>query len=571
MSFQHAALRAKLWPLIHRRLEIGRIEIRGLDVRLQKNAEGRGNWEGFGRSEEQPSTVSADSREPLERLAAIRITHSSVSYQKFTVNHVDLETAPFADGVIPIAVHFDASRGVATEHATVDAKVDFARSGARRFRLAAMTLIGRVKLAGDKRALRWNMSTPKLDVDLDAQTFAAPVFALTVAGAQLNGDLNGTKIIDDPSVAGAVTLVPLVVREFIPRWGLTAPQTQDPKAFSQVAGSFAFSYGGQELRFDNVDMALDDTHIRGNVAVENLETQALKFNVSADQIDLDRYLTPEGQPSAPVKPAVKSSEPPRPLELHGNLAIGSLHLSRLDLSNLRLTVAAKNGLMHIFPLQAQVDGGPSSGDITLDSRGSMPLVSVDEHLSGADMGKLLANSDGNIRLSGKGGLSVKASGRGATTEAVLKTLNGHVEAYVTAGAVEGIDLGYELGRAEALIRRDKGPSIQNTNRTEFDAFKASAEIVNGIARTKDLTISSNVLRVTGQGSANLVSKAIDFELLADTLKTVQGVPIQIPIKVTGTTSSSAIRPDIKAWAESQLRQKLQDVVHGKLQGLFGKP
>jgi AsmA protein len=187
------------------------------------------------------------------------------------------------------------------------------------------------------------------------------------------------------------------------------------------------------------------------------------------------------------------------------------------------------------------------------------------------VGKLLATKGRSIHLSGKGNLNMKASGHGAAADAILKTLNGHVDGYVTDGAVEGIDLGYQLGRAEALIKRENAPAVQNTNRTQFDAFKTSAEIANGIARTKDLMISSQALRVTGEGSTNLASKAIDFSWLADTLRTTQGVPIQIPVKVGGTTSDPTIRPDIEALAKGQLKQKLQDVLHDKLQGLFGKP
>src|ERR1700749_1986038 len=43
-----AALRVKLLPLLHKQLQIGRVTVDGLDLRLKKNAEGKGNWEEFG-------------------------------------------------------------------------------------------------------------------------------------------------------------------------------------------------------------------------------------------------------------------------------------------------------------------------------------------------------------------------------------------------------------------------------------------------------------------------------------------------------------------------------------------
>ena len=583
VSFRHAAIRARLLPLMHERLDIGRVEIDGLDLRLQKNAQGKGNWEGFGGSEQKTAlpTASTDSHNPLDGLAGLQVTHARVSYQNVTLENFNLETAPFLDGVVPISIRFDANRGVPTEHASVEMKVDFSSPGPKSYRLAALTLVGQVSLAGDNRPIRWNLSTPRLDLDVGAQTLAVPTFELAVAGAQMNGTLQGTKLFGDRSVAGSLSLAPVVVREFIPRWGFTSPQTRDPRAFSQVSGATKFTYGGNALRFDELKLTLDDTHVQGTLEVDNLEAPAFKFALTADKMDADRYLPPEGESSQPVAAAenraaasaatAATPAESRPLEAEGTFAIGALHLSRLEMTNLRLTLAAKDGIARLYPLQATVDGGRYSGDVTLDRRGSVPVLNVDEHLSGADMATLLATKAKSIHLSGKGNFNVKASARGATGNAMLKTLTGHLDAYVTEGAVEGIDLGYELGRAEALIKREDAPATQNTNRTKFDAFKTTADIVNGVAQTKDLTISSQVLRVTGQGSTQLSNQAIDFQLLADTLRTTQGVPIQIPVKVTGTTSNPVIRPDIEALARGQLRQKLQDVLHDKLKGLFGKP
>ncbi|MDB6084441.1 MAG: hypothetical protein JWN43_2322, partial [Gammaproteobacteria bacterium] len=212
-----------------------------------------------------------------------------------------------------------------------------------------------------------------------------------------------------------------------------------------------------------------------------------------------------------------------------------------------------------------------SGDVTLDSRGSAMVLSMDEHLSGVDVSKLLATGSRNLRLSGRGNVNLKATGRGSGADALMRTLNGHFESYVNGGAVEGIDLGFELARAEALIRRQDLPHTQNTKRTPFDAFKMSAEIANGVAATHDLLISSQALKVTGQGSANIPAQTLNFALLADTLRTAGNVPIQIPVTVTGPFADPTVRPDIQALAKGQLRQKLQDVLQDKLKGLFGKP
>ncbi len=269
-------------------------------------------------------------------------------------------------------------------------------------------------------------------------------------------------------------------------------------------------------------------------------------------------------------PQQKASKNDKPLDASGTLTVKAAQVARLDLTNLRVTLAAKDNVMHLFPIEAQLDGGRYSGDITLDSRGAIPTLSLDEHLSGVDMARLLANTAQKGRLSGRANVNLKATARGETVDAMLKTLSGHLDANLTDGALEGIDVAYEINLAQALINRSPAPAGQSTGKTPFQAFKVSAQITNGIAETHDLTITSQVLKVAGQGNANLSSKAIDFKLLTS-VTTAPARNTDIPLKVTGTYSDPTVRPDIEAVAKDQLKQKLQDVLKKNgLQGLFTK-
>jgi AsmA protein len=233
-----------------------------------------------------------------------------------------------------------------------------------------------------------------------------------------------------------------------------------------------------------------------------------------------------------------------------------------------VTVATNDKVMHIFPLKAQIYGGHYSGDVTLDSRTAMPALSLDEHLSGIDVGKLMVKDSKYLHVSGRGNVDLKATARGEGADAILKTLNGKFDLNVADGAVEGIDLGYALAQADALIGKHQLSNAPNTKRTKFDAMKMSADIAAGIAATHDLTISSQVLKITGQGSANLPAKTVDLALVADTLKTAGNTPIKIPVKVTGSMTDPTVKPDVEALAKGQLKEKLKDVLQDKLKGLF---
>jgi AsmA protein len=585
LAFNHAAVRVRLFPLLAKRLDIDRVELDGLDLRLRKNAEGTGNWENFKVGQTPAANAGGDrTRGPLPELAGVRVTHGRVSYQAIVVEKFKLEAGAFAEhGVTPISISFDAHRGVPGENVTLNAQFDLSADAQnKRVRLAAVSLSGLLGRPGDGR-VPWEVSSPVIEVDLTGQTLAVPAFAVSYANARLTGKLQATKILDDLAVTGSAALAPVVLREFAPRMGIVLPKTRDPRALAQLSASSDFSYSSSGVRVDRMQAQLDDTHLTGNVALTG-EPRALKFDLTVDQINVDRYLSGENGAAGPAAraaaesktvgkrddsaPAAGASKPP---DADGTFTVRSVHFSPLDFSNVRLTLASKDNVVHLYPSLAQIDGGNYSGNITLDHRGAIPTLSIDEHLSGVDMTRLLAGTPYKGRMSGHGNVNVKATARGAGLDSIMQTLNGHFDANLADGALERVDLGYEIGLAQALIKHTAEPARSNPPRTKFDAFKMSAEITNGVAKTSDLTISSSALRVTGQGSTNLASKAIDFQMLASVFTAPGASVADIPLKITGTYVDPKVRPDTEALAKSQIRQKLQDVLKKNgLGGLFGK-
>jgi AsmA protein len=579
LAFKHATVRVRLFPLLVKQLDIERIELAGLDVRLLRNAEGRGNWENFGRRHEPAANPDADAsgdgkaNEGLSQLAGIRITDGRVTYPGLVIENLNLDTGAMVEhGATPISVTFDANREVPGKAVSVNAKLALSTdSQGQRLRLAAVNVVGLLSRPGDERPARWEMSAPAIDVDIDGQTLAVPAFALSYSNARFTGKLMATKILDDLGVTGSAMLAPLDLREFAPQ-RIALPRTRDPKVFAQFSASSDFGYDSSGLRLDHLQLQLDDTHVTGNVAFDG-EPRALKFDVAADHIDVDRYRREEGgaAPATQAGDSATSKDAGHPLDTDGALSIGSLRFAGMDLTNVRATVASKDSVVHLFPLQAQIDGGRYSGDITVDRRGAVPVLSLDEHFVGIDVSRLLANGAYHGRLSGRGNMDLKATAKGVGLSPVLQSLNGHFDAYLTEGAVEGVDVGYELAQAQALINREPAPSRENTHHTSFDACKISAEIINGVAKTSDLAISSQVVRVTGQGSANLPSKAIELQLMASVLKSPTDTLAEIPLKITGTYQDPTVKADIDSLVKGQLKQKLQDVLKKNgLEGLFSK-
>jgi AsmA protein len=570
LSLNHASVRVKLLPLLRKRLQVGRIEIDGLDLRLRKDAQGRGNWESTEPASAQKADVdhTADASNWL-LLANIRVRQGRASYEGASIENLNFETGSLTAQHIPVSVSFDvrAAFGALSLKGTLDLSQD---ADQKHQLFSAVNLSGTLQRQGDERPAHWEFSTPVLAVNVAQPSAVLAEFALTYSSAHLTGSAAVKKINDDVTATAKLTLAPVMLRELAPRLGVALPATRDPKVFSQLSASTDFSYGGKFVDLTHLQVHLDDTQLQGNIKLLTADNNALRFDLSVDQIDLDRYRAPE-TPAAPAPPAAeKVAKDETPLDAIGTLTVKTLQVARSELSNVRITLAAKNNVMRLNPLEAQLDGGRYSGDITLDSSAAIPTVSLDEHLSGVDMARLLANTAEKGRLSGCATVNLKATARGATVDAMLKTANGHLDANLADGALEGIDVGYEINLAQALINRSPAPAGQSTGRTPFQSFKISSQITNGVAETHDLAIVSQALKVAGQGNANLSSKAIDFKLLASVM-TAPARNTDIPLKVTGTYAAPTVRPDIEAVAKDQLKQKLQDVLKKNgLQGLFTK-
>ncbi|MGH8267990.1 MAG: AsmA family protein [Steroidobacteraceae bacterium] len=585
LSVQRTALRVKLLPLLQKKLEVGRIEIDGLDLRLKTNAAGKGNWEDFGQKKATATSGSGQGSESLQSLDGIQVKNSRVSYDTLTLSNLNLDVGKVSrHSTVPVQAGFDLNTGPGGNDLSFTAALDVTLdSAARRYGLEGVKLGGDLKLKTARDKLPWKFLAPAVEVDLAAQTLKAPAFSAQVGAARLSGSLSGEKIIDAPAIGGSFKLDPLMLRGFLTQLGIQLPKTQDATVLSKLTASSDFSYALKAVHLEKLAMQLDETQLRGAVAVTNLDTQAMSFDLNVDHIDLDRYLAPkrpaQAAATAPAAPTPLPTAAVRALNINGNFSVGSARIKGFALSNLRLSVRAADGIVHLFPIKASLYGGTYSGDLTYDAHDEVPKLRVDQEITGVEMAPLLKDGIKSERLSGRGNASTKLASFGPTSDALIKNLSGRVAMNLADGAVNGIDLWYELNRAQALLKQQSLPAGSDDRRTKFDSFRMSADIVGGVATTRDLNVASQYLRVTGGGTTNLLTEAIDYHIVAVVLKTPpasQGADLSqltlagIPVDIRGTASDPKVRPDLQGLLKSKLKQKLQDTLQNKLRGLLGK-
>jgi AsmA protein len=160
----------------------------------------------------------------------------------------------------------------------------------------------------------------------------------------------------------------------------------------------------------------------------------------------------------------------------------------------------------------------------------------------------------NENLSGTGQAHVQLTGQGKTSNEVMRSLNGELGLTLDEGALEGINIWYEIRRAYAVYKGLDAPEPE-ADRTVFSRIQFDAAVSEGLLTTRKLVADLPFLAVRGNGSVDLGKSNIDLQLTA----TVRDVPElsqddigselkgkQLPFKVSGAMEDPKISID---WAK----------------------
>lgn len=420
-------------------------------------------------------------------------------------------------------------------------------------------------------------ASTEISADLQKQTLLIADLVADAFGMKLAGEVRGTKIIDAPNLTGKIAAEQFNLRELLTKLGQPAPDTADPAAMTKASAHVEFTFTPERLQVSELRAQLDQTVIQAQAAVKNFDKPSIEFDVDVDNIDVDRYLPPKSETStAPAAPTAATTaaapadiplEPLRALDVKGKFAIGKLKVSGLRAEQLHASINAKDGLIQIAPLGANLYQGKYTGNIQADARGQKLHVSIDEQLSGIQAGPLLTDLMGDDKFSGAGNVAIKANVAGNNVDAMIAALNGNGSFSLRDGAVKGFNLGKIIRNAQAKLRGEAASADDKAEKTDFSSLDASFQIKDGVASNRDLSLKSPLLRVTGLGSANLPAQEVDYVLTVTVVGTSKGQEgreldelkgIPIDVKMQGKFADPQFKLDLGAALKAKAKAKVDE-------------
>lgn len=366
----------------------------------------------------------------------------------------------------------------------------------------------------------------------------------------------------------------------------------------KLQARLTFDPAKADYALKDLKLSLGDTDITGYFNSEGQAPMNVDFRFAIDELNVDQWM---GDPSATSKAAaqtqakeantVVASKPSkaelipvdflRNLKGQGSLTIDNLIVQNMKFKNLKAAVTAKPGLLQFSPMSAEGYGGSVSSELNIDVRKDQPLLVVKEVGKNIKAGPLFNDWAGKKQLSGTMSYGVNVTARGQNMDEWLRSLNGVMNFVFEKGAVEGIDINFVSQMAVALFKRQAVPTKGNTGRTSFEKMSFTSTIRNGVLKTNDLMIDATGMRVSADGTANLVNQKLDFDILVNLtaldadkkIQQLQRAAGGIPLTLEGTFTKYHLKPDTTAITTAIGKSFLESETgkfNEKFRGLFGR-
>lgn len=598
---KHVQLAVKVLPLLQGNLVLDTITLEHPRVHLIRNEKGQGNWQTFGsHSPQPPPTNSAQGKQrraqpsPLLQnasLAGLRIRDGLVTWDdRQTGQHAEITplntTVEDIQLGAPITIKADWQGRIKNGSdiagkltGTVTADRQLQQINARDLDLT-LNVAGE-KIPGGKQQLRIRAQAT---ADLGQATYRLTELRLDAAGVQVTGQLAAQRVEGTMVATGQLEAPEFNPREVLQRLGIAAPDTRDPNVLKRVSAKTELHYRDGQLALKPLTVHLDDSVLTGQAKLRGFTGPAADFDLALDRIDVDRYR------SAPSKGKQAAAAPPtttspatgaattgtgqlpiktlRTLDLNGHVHIGTLKVSGATVSNADVTIRAKNGQMRVHPLTAALYGGTYQGDMQLDATGKTPRITLNEHLNGIQAGPLLADTASFQKLLGTADLNLRAHTRGQALEQWLQELTGLAHFTFRNGAVKGIDIAHTIREALARIKGEPVPASEGPPQTDFTQLGGTLNLDGGVIRNTDFSAKSPLLRVEGQGAANLLKQTVDYHLTVNIVGTLKGQGgkdleqlrgLPIPLRFTGKLSEPKVSVDLAGLFKKRIEQKQQQL------------
>ncbi|MBD9442177.1 AsmA family protein [Pseudomonas sp. PDM04] len=570
-DLQMLGLSVRVLPLLRREVQMSDVRVEGLNLRLNRDKDGHGNWEDIGKvpATANPATpatpdepapapqTTAQAEKPAQPVRldidSLTVNNARVEYndeqtgKQFSAESIQLSTGPVHDSTnipVKLTAFLGSNQPVLRVRTELNGELRFERA-LQRYKFEDMKLSGEV--AGDPLQGKTVTFAAQGQLLLDKAANVAEWTGIKISANQLRalGELKVNDLDKTPQINGGISIAQLDLAKFIDSIGQQLPAMAEG-SLSKVELVSRVAATPTSLSLDNINLKIDDSSFSGRIAVEDFARQSLRAVLKADTFNVDRYLPPKSAeansatqvrqaevasteadamagsgstplPDKPTKGAWSTErllpvERLRKLDVEADLTFGQLTLEKLPIQNAVLKANGKQGLLTLENLRGDLYDGNFETKATLDVRQDVPALNLQTNISKVPAEKILESQGKKPPVKGLVTLNSTLTGNGNSQKALIDTLNGNASFVINNGVLLNANLEQQLCKGIATLNRKTLSGEPRGKDTPFQELRGNLTLRNGVASNPDLKVRIPGMTVNGDGDIDLRVLGMDYRV-----------------------------------------------------------
>ncbi len=337
----------------------------------------------------------------------------------------------------------------------------------------------------------------------------------------------------------------------------------------------------QIASLDSMTLSLLGMELKGKVEAKLAGKPDINYELTAGAIDLDAIMA-----KLPQQPEQKGdATPAQPIELSwmndfnvkGLVTAESIKASNLTVSDIQLPMTLKDGKLNLSGIKANLYEGKMLADASVDGRTKIPSYHFKSSMNNVQALPLIKDLTEKELLSGMAEISLDIKGSGLDDLSIRKNSNGKGAFSFTEGAIHGVNVAELIRSSYAKIKGQTVTPSNEPQQTDFASFTGSFNLGQGVVKNSDLKLLSPLLRVSGNGSADIVKETLSYKLntaIVGTLEGQGGKPITdlknvtIPLRIKGKMADPDISLEMDKILKDSVKKKAKKKLKDKLKGIF---
>jgi AsmA protein len=556
VSVEEFEVRVRLFPLLFRDLQVKRFIVKGPKIVLEKDKNGRGNWEDLVKPKEHRKPEGEGEGEPEEK--------PPINIKNLVVGEFALTSGE----LIWIDHQKDTERRLTEINLALDPISLDLETG---LDLSARLDGQPIEIKGEAGPFGRPIGEGKIPVLLNIRALDALV-------AKVQGFL--ADLGSQPRFVLEMEVDPFSPRTVAEAMGVDLfDRAKDPEAFNEVSMKTTLSGTTTAVALKDGLLKLDDSTMEFDVEAKEFEKPNLTFTFDLDRMDLDRYLLLPAKDKEKKEPPSEEGEKPekepdfgplRTLVMDGTVRVGELRARGATASEVQVKITAENGVIKVDPFSMNFYGGGLSGKMRLNVKQDTPRFKVTQSVKNVQTGLLLKDLGYTDRFEGLMQFKADISAAGTEPELIKKTLNGSGDFAFTDGAIVGFDIAQLARNLTAAF----GLGEKKKPRTEFSELKGSFSVKDGLVDNPSTQLSSALLRVLGKGTVDLPSETINYRVEPKLVATMKGQGdakrrpgLMVPLTISGTFSNPKFSLELGGILEDEnLKAEAKKILEGFTEG-----